>query len=164
MLLRLANADVLPYDYAEYARTLRGALRRPGVREAARGGPTDFLGADSAFAAMERAAAAFARARDSALAARRPPAPAALAAANEALKGVERALTRPEGLRTRPWFRNVVYAADEDNGYATVLFPGVAEAVRDGDYGRARGELADLAARVRAATARLDAARRALGG
>jgi N-acetylated-alpha-linked acidic dipeptidase len=91
-------------------------------------------------------------------------APAALARANEALKGVERALTRPQGLRTRPWFRNVVYAADEDNGYATVLFPSAAEAVRDGDAGRARAELADLAARVRAATARVDEARRALGG
>jgi N-acetylated-alpha-linked acidic dipeptidase len=170
LLLRLANADVLPYDYAEYARTLRRALPPLGARAAARGlaaagAATAFAApADSAFAAMERAAAAFAAARDSALAAARPPAPAALAAANEALKGVERALTRPAGLRTRPWFRNVVYAADEDNGYATVLFPAVAEAVRDGDAARARQEVEDLAARVRAAAARLDAARRALGG
>jgi len=165
MLLRLANADVLPYDYAEYARTLRGALPALGARAAARGlVGTSVAPADSAFAAMERAALTFARARDSALAAPRPPAPAARAAVNEALKGVERALTRPEGLRTRPWFRNVVYAADEDNGYATVLFPAVAEAVRDGDAGRAAREVADLAARVRAATARLDGARRALGG
>ncbi len=162
MLLRLANADVLPYDYAEYARTLRGALPALGARAAALGATT--AAADSAFAAMEGAALAFARARDAALAAARPPAPAALAAANEALKGVERALTRPEGLRTRPWFRNVVHAADEDNGYATVLFPAVAEAVRDGDAARAAREAADLAARVRAAAARLDAARRALGG
>jgi N-acetylated-alpha-linked acidic dipeptidase len=166
MLLRLANADVLPYDYAEYARTLRRALPALGGRAAALGGAAapGAAPADSAFAAMERAALAFAAARDSALAAARPPSPGALAAANEALKGVERALTRPEGLRTRPWFRNVVYAADEDNGYATVLFPAVAEAVRDGDAARAAGEVADLAARVRAAAARLDAARRALGG
>jgi N-acetylated-alpha-linked acidic dipeptidase len=191
LLLRLANADVLPYDYAEYARTLRRALPPLGARAAARG--LAAAGAATAFARrptrrarrrasrgrlgggaarrrvggvrrMERAALAFAAARDSALAAARPPAPAALAAANEALKGVERALTRPEGLRTRPWFRNVVYAADEDNGYATVLFPAVAEAVRDGDQARAAAEAADLAARVRAAAARLDAARRALGG
>jgi N-acetylated-alpha-linked acidic dipeptidase len=166
MLLRLANADVLPYDYAEYARTLRRALPALGARAAALGGAAapGAAPADSAFAAMERSALAFAAARDSALAAARPPSPAALAAANEALKGVERALTRPEGLRTRPWFRNVVYAADEDNGYATVLFPAVAEAVRDGDAARSAGEVADLAARVRAAAARLDAARRALGG
>jgi N-acetylated-alpha-linked acidic dipeptidase len=165
MVLRLANADVLPYDYAEYARTLRAALPALAARARARGlADVSAADADSAFAAMGRAAAAFAAARDRALGAARPPAPAALAAANEALKAVERALTRPAGLRTRPWFRNVVYAADEDNGYATVLFPPVAEAVRDGDAARARAELADLAARVRAATAQLDAARAALGG
>ena len=45
-----------------------------------------------------------------------------------------------------------------------MLFPAVAEAVRDGDAARARQEVEDLAARVRAAAARLDAARRALGG
>jgi N-acetylated-alpha-linked acidic dipeptidase len=165
MVLRLANADVLPYDYAEYARTLRAALPGVAARAQARGlADVSVAGADSAFAAMQRAAAEFAAARDRALAAGRPPAPAALARANEALKGVERALTRPQGLRTRPWFRNVVYAADEDNGYATVLFPSAAEAVRDGDAGRARAELADLAARVRAATARVEEATRALGG
>ena len=27
---------------------------------------------------------------------------------------VERAFTRPEGLKSRPWFRNLIYAADED--------------------------------------------------
>lgn len=165
VLLRLANADVLPYDYAEYARTLGAALPALGQRVAARGLATfSTAAADSAFAAMGRAAAAFALTRDRALGAARPPSPAALAAANAALLGVERALTRPEGLRTRPWFRNVVYAADEDNGYATALFPAVAEAVRDGDPGRARREVEDLAARVRAAAARLDEARRALGG
>jgi N-acetylated-alpha-linked acidic dipeptidase len=180
MLLRLANADVLPYDYVEYARTVRRALA-PLAERAARGGrPSSAVGtaaapdaawaavrvtdAAAAFEAMERAALAFAVTRDSALAAARPPAPGALAAANDALKGVERALTRSAGLRTRPWFRNVVYAADEDNGYATVLFPAVAEAVRDGDAGRARQEVEDLATRVRAAAAQLDAARRALGG
>jgi N-acetylated-alpha-linked acidic dipeptidase len=165
LLLRLANADVLPYDYAEYARTLGAALPALGRRAAARGlAGVSTAAADSAFAAMGRSAAAFAAARDRALGAARAPSPAALAAANAALKGVERALTRPEGLRTRPWFRNVVYAADEDNGYATVLFPAVAEAVRDGEAARAGREVEDLAARVRAATGRLDEARRALGG
>jgi N-acetylated-alpha-linked acidic dipeptidase len=77
---------------------------------------------------------------------------------------VERALTRPAGLRTRPWFRNLVYAADEDNGYATILFPSVAEALRAGDAALAAREVADLVARVDAAGAALDAAGRALGG
>ena len=111
---------------------------------------------------MERAATAFAAERDSALAAPTPPSPQALAAANEALTRVERAITRPEGLRTRPWFRNLVYAADEDNGYATVVFPSVAEALRDQDAARARREAGDLATRIGGATREIEAATRAL--
>jgi N-acetylated-alpha-linked acidic dipeptidase len=113
---------------------------------------------------VERAALAFAAARDAALSAPNAPPGRALAAANEALKRVERALTRPEGLRTRPWFRNLVYAADEDNGYANVVFPSVTEAVRAGDPALAAREIADLAARFDRAAAALDAAREALGG
>ncbi len=75
---------------------------------------------------------------------------------------MERALTRPEGLRTRPWYRSLVFAADENNGYANVVFPSVMEAVRSGDRALAEAELADLAARFDAATRALEAAHRAL--
>jgi N-acetylated-alpha-linked acidic dipeptidase len=70
---------------------------------------------------------------------------------NLALLRVERALTRPEGLRTRPWFRNLIFAADENNGYANVLFPSVTEAIRSGDQALVTREIADLAARFNAA-------------
>jgi N-acetylated-alpha-linked acidic dipeptidase len=165
MLLRLANADVLPYDYVEYARTMRRYL--PPVDRAASGrGWAEVSSAPLAAAIdrMERAAAAFAQARDAALGAASAPPAAALAAANEALKGVERALTRPEGLRTRSWFRNLIYAADEDNGYANIVFPSVNEAIRAGDRALAAREVADLAARFGHAADALDAARAALGG
>ncbi len=168
MVLRLADADVLPYDYAEFARTLARALPALDARGAVAGaGSADApvtAPVARALAAMERAATAFAVTRDSALAAATPPSPRALAAANEALKRVERAITRPEGLRTRPWFRNLVYAADEDNGYATVIFPSIAEALRDRDAGRAAREAEDLARRIGAATGAIDDAGRALGG
>ena len=116
MLLRLANADVLPYDYVEYARTMRRYLPALDRAIAAAGGGVDVASLAAAVAQMETSARAFANARDAALAG--TPAPAALRSANGALLGVERALTRPEGLRSRPWFRNLIYAADEDNGYA----------------------------------------------
>ncbi len=165
MTLRLANADVLPYDYVEYARTLARFLPALDARGAAAGaGPTVTAPIAAALGTMERAAAAFAAVRDSALAAGTPPSARSLAATNEALKRVERAITRPEGLRTRTWFRNLVYAADEDNGYATVVFPSVAEALRDGDGVRAGREAADLAARIGAATRAIEEAARAVGG
>lgn len=162
MLLRLANAEILPYDYAEFARTMAGYL--PGVEE-----PLKAKGWDGAVVAplraavegMQRAAADFDTARDAALASGIDRAHAD--AANAALLRVERALTRPEGLRGREWFRNLIYAADPDNGYADMIFPGAANAVRQGDRALAEAEIADLARRFTAATQALIEARAALG-
>lgn len=162
MLLRLANADVLPYDYVEYARTMRRYLPSLERAIAAAGGGLDVAPLSAAFAQMESSAQAFASARDASLAG--APRAEALRTANAALLGVERALTRPEGLRSRPWFRNLIYAADEDNGYATIVFPSVNEALRRRDLALARNELADLATRFGAASRKLDEARTALAG
>ena len=166
MMLRLANADVLPYDYVEYARTMRRYLPSLERAIAAAGGGVDVAPLAAAFAGMETSARRFEAARDAALAGTSSgvPAPATLRAANAALLGVERALTRPEGLRSRPWFRNLIYAADEDNGYATIVFPSISEALRRSDRALAQAELADLAARFDAASRKLDEARTALAG
>jgi N-acetylated-alpha-linked acidic dipeptidase len=160
LLLRLANAEVLPYDYVEYARTMRGYL--PALESALRGKGWDAAVAAplrSAIDAMEAAARDFATARDAALAAgggtRR------YDAANAALLRVERALTRPSGLRDRPWYRNLIYASDPDNGYADMIFPGVSYPIRQGDRALAESELADLTQRFAAATAAINDARAA---
>jgi N-acetylated-alpha-linked acidic dipeptidase len=161
MALRLANAEILPYDYVEYARTMRryvpaldSALEKKGWARA-----DSTLGA--AIDKMETAATAFAAARDAALA-KGAPAKTTSAKANAALLRVERALTRPQGLRTRPWFRNLIYAADEDNGYANIVFPSVREAMKSGDAQLTKAEIADLAARFDAAARALDDATAAL--
>jgi len=78
------------------------------------------------------------------------------------LREVERALTRPEGLRTRPWYRGLIYVADENNGYANMVFPSVNEALRAGDEGLTGRELADLVMRFDAATGALARAREGL--
>jgi N-acetylated-alpha-linked acidic dipeptidase len=161
LLLRLANADVLPYDYVEFAATLAGRVATVREEARARGMALDAAPLAAAIGRMERAAAEFADARDTRLAAGAPPA-RTLAATNAALLHVERALTRPEGLRTRPWYRGLVYAADEDDGYANVVFPSVIEAIRGGDGALAAAEVADLAGRFDAATAALIEARSAL--
>ena len=158
MLLRIANADILPYDYVEFARTMRGYL--PGVDGAlaARrmGGSTAALRA--AIDRMESSAAQYTAARDAALAGAPLPRERRLAV-NSALLGVERALTRPQGLHTRPWNRNLIYVADEDNGYANMVFPSVKEAIRANDASRTSDEIADLARRFDAATEAVTRAR-----
>lgn len=162
IMLRLANAEVLPYDYAEFARTMNGYLQ--GLEE-----PLKAKGWDGSVVAplrtavegMERAARDFASARDAALAGGTL-SRARADAANAALLRVERALTRPEGLKGREWFRNLIYASDPDNGYADMIFPGAANAVRQGDRALAEAEIADLARRFGAATQALVDARSAL--
>jgi hypothetical protein len=112
---------------------------------------------------MESAATEFAAARDAVLA-RGTPSKSVRGNTNAALLRVERALTRPEGLRTRPWFRNLIYAADENNGYANMVFPSVNEAIRAGDRALAEREIADLASRFEAAAKAIRDATSALGG
>jgi N-acetylated-alpha-linked acidic dipeptidase len=109
---------------------------------------------------MESDGAAFAAARDSALAGSLPV--AALQRTNRALMQVERALVRPEGLRTRPWFRNLIYVADENNGYANMALPSVNEAIRASDESLTKAEITDLARRFDNAAQALREARAAL--
>ena len=107
-----------------------------------------------------RAAKSPVRVRDSALG--RPLSTETRRATNAALLRVERSFTRPEGLRTRPWYRNLIYAADENNGYANMVFPSVNEAVRTGDAALTQREIDDLARRFDAASSALDDSARIL--
>jgi N-acetylated-alpha-linked acidic dipeptidase len=161
MVLRLANAEILPYDYVEFARTMQRYL--PAIDRALTGkkwnGGTSVL--RDAIAGMEREAAAFTVARDQALTANAP-SRERRAAVNAALRGVERALARPEGLRTRAWYRSLIYVADVDNGYANMVFPSINEAIRANDQRLTGEEIIDLAHRFEAATRALADARAAL--
>jgi N-acetylated-alpha-linked acidic dipeptidase len=162
MVLRFANAEILPYDYVEYARTMRRYLPALDHSLAAKQWGGTSVALRDAIAGMETEAAAFAAARDNALAAGELPRDRR-AAVNTALLGVERALVRPEGLRTRPWYRNLIYVADVDNGYANMVFPSVNEALRANDERLTEAEIADLARRFGGATRALAAARAAFG-
>jgi len=155
---RLANADILPYDYAEAARELSASAERLRVDAAAAG--TEAVPAvaaidrlQKAFTGMESAAAQLAAARDTLLA--RGTAGGKADEANRHLLQVERALLRPSGLNGRPWVRNLTVAADYRNGYANIMLPGIAEASRAKDWTAMAREAEDLAARVDAAAGRL---------
>ena len=162
MVLRIANADILPYDYEEYARTMRNYLPALDSALAKKGWATP----DSALARGDRAAGeggggfrgaarlACSRAARSRRNRRR--------ARTRRCCKVERALTRPEGLKTRPWFRNLIYVADENNGYANMVFPSVREALRSDDKALTEKEMADLASRFDAAARAVNDATAAL--
>jgi N-acetylated-alpha-linked acidic dipeptidase len=157
MVLRLANADVLPYDYVEFAETMKGYLPGMDSALAARHWASTMAPVAASVDRFEDAARAFDAARDAMLAGQ--PSHEVLERTNASLLQVERALTRSQGLNGRTWFRNLIYVADEDNGYANMVFPSVNEAIRAGDADRTAREIADLAAHFDAAAAALVEAR-----
>ena len=158
MLLRMADADILPYDYVEYAKTMRMLADTAAKNIASRRWTISIAELTAAIARMDTAARAFNVVRDSALlhglpAARRK-------RVNTLLMQVERAFVRPNGLKDRAWYRNVIYAADKDNGYSNISFPTINEAVMDGDKELTVREITDLAHRFdRAAQILVRAAR-----
>ena len=161
MVLRLANAPIVPYDYVEFAQTMQTYL--PGIEKAlaAKHWASTMAPVRDALNRFASAAQAYVAARDQLLAG--TPSADALAKTNDALRDVERSLTRPQGLVNREWFRNLIYVADKDNGYANMVFPSVNEAIRADDADRSSREIADLATHFDAATAALNAARLATG-
>jgi N-acetylated-alpha-linked acidic dipeptidase len=161
MALRMANAEILPYDYVEFAATMRGYLPALTRGFNAKGWETSGVSPlEGAITRLERSARAFAATRDSVLASGITR--ARQVATNAALLKVERAFARPAGLKGRPWYRSLIYVADIDNGYANMNFPGVNEAIRAGDRALALSELQDLAARFGVAADLMDEARRSL--
>jgi N-acetylated-alpha-linked acidic dipeptidase len=155
-LLRLANAEILPYDYVEYARTMKRFASQAGQIMSDKHWKLSAAELSGAVGRMESAAVAFSAARDRVLATQLSPTTAKQV--NTTLLGVERQLTRARGLVTRPWFRNLIYAADENNGYSTMVLPSVNEAIRLGDETATARELTDIAQRFNAATRALQVA------
>jgi N-acetylated-alpha-linked acidic dipeptidase len=148
--LRMADADVLPYDYEEYGKEVAAYIDAAGKRAESKFG-------DHAldFAAVTAAAKRFQEAGEKIMARQKNP-PRDTARLNQALRGAERALLVPEGLPHRPWFRHAIYAPGEYTGYAAVVIPGVNEALDKGDAERARQQLAVLAAALERAAKALE--------
>lgn len=63
---------------------------------------------------------------------------------NQLLKNIERALTRDHGLPRRPWFVHHVYAPGFYTGYGVKTLPGVREAIEQRDFKEAQEQIAIL--------------------
>jgi N-acetylated-alpha-linked acidic dipeptidase len=151
--LRMADADVLPYDYEEYGKEISNYLDNAKRRADGKFGEHKLdLSAVNAAAKHFQEAGAKILAKQKNL----PRDPARL---NQALLGAERALLVPEGLPHRPWFRHAIYAPGEYTGYAAVVIPGVNEALDKADLDRARQQLAVLAAALERAAKVLESYR-----
>jgi N-acetylated-alpha-linked acidic dipeptidase len=139
LALRLANADLLPFDVAASARHLRAFL--DDLDEAAEKGRLQLSPLRARVDALEAAGRRLDASARRALASGTPH--AALAArVNEGLVALERGWLDPEGLPGRPWFKHTVYAARYT--YAHLELPGLTEAAEERDWERAARQAAVL--------------------
>jgi len=151
--LRMADADVLPYDYESYGKEITSYLESAEKRAAEKLGKKapDFSPALNAANRMTTAGAA--------IAAKQKDASVDAARLNRVLRDTEAALLLPQGLPNRPWFRHAIYAPGEYTGYAAVVIPGVNEAIDAGDDARTQQQLAALTAAVNRAAEKLESLR-----
>lgn len=149
--LRMADADVLPYDYVAYAREIASYL------DAAKSKAADAGLSKLDFSAAQAAAARFAASAARAHAAQLAPS-GELARLNQPLRQTETALLSSAGLPNRPWYRHTIYAPGEYTGYAAVVIPGVNEAIDAHDPALAAQQLTVLAQALDRATQTLDSA------
>ncbi len=156
ILGRLANSDLLPLDYANFGTEMTALVAQldSGIAKKQWTASVSTQALKDALDRFTAVARAYGTARDNALRAGSVDSSKAQRV-NQALMLVERRLTRPEGLVSRPWFRSLQFAADLDNGYATMAFPSVNEAIRYADAATANKELGDLVTRIDQARAAL---------
>ena len=133
--LRLANADLLPFDFGEYGDNV-GQF----IDELAKGKDMSQLDLAPLRAAVANFTAA-GRTLDSAE--RQALAAGALSPAleqqvNESTMQVERNWLNPQGIPGRPWFKHMLYGARYT--YAHLELPGLTEAVEKGDWTTARAQ------------------------
>jgi N-acetylated-alpha-linked acidic dipeptidase len=161
-LIRLAEAPVLPFEFAALARTVR-TYTDEIEKEASKGSHVvDFAALNSQLAHME----ADVRNYDEQLSASEKRIAGAsaekLARLNEVLYRTERALTSPKGLPGRDWYRHQLYAPGLYTGYGAKTLPGVREAVEGSRWDEANQQAQHVAAAIKAVNAQIEEATRLL--
>jgi N-acetylated-alpha-linked acidic dipeptidase len=157
--LRMADADVLPYDYVAYAREIssyiEAAKRKAGVPRKAGDAGLNALDFGPAQAAATRLSAAAEHVHGLQIA------PSGdLAKLNcSPSPGRDRSPLHMAGLPNRPWYRHTIYAPGEYTGYAAVVIPGVNEAIDSKNPQRAAQQLTVLTQALNRAAQTLEGAR-----
>ena len=174
MTMRLADADVIPYQFGDQAETVHGYVSEvkklamsmrtevkerndevtDGVYKAVYDPKLPMLVAPKIeavppylnFAALDQASDDLTSASAAYDKAFTVGEGAAPAGLDEQLIGAERALLDPEGLPNRPWFKNMVYAPGFFTGYGVKTLPAAREAIEQKQWSDAGREIDRTAA------------------
>lgn len=154
-VIRMAESDVLPYDFEQYGKEIGEYIAAAQSRAEAQ------FGAESPdFSQAIRAAKRLAAAGQKIYSSQKSPAHAEISL-NAKLVSADRALLLNGGLSGRPWFRQAIYAPGKRAGYAAAVIPGVNDSIDDKDIAATRAQLNALAAALNHAAAILESAAQA---
>jgi N-acetylated-alpha-linked acidic dipeptidase len=154
-MLRMAEAEALPFDYQNYGDEITAYLANAQAKA-----KQTFGSKAPSFDAANAAARRLRQAGAAVIAQQKKPG-ADLTRLNFGLRQAERALLLPDGLPNRPWYRHAIYAPGRYTGYSAIVIPGVSEAVEAGDAARTTAQLAALASALNRAAQVLESVRSA---
>ena len=137
--MRLANAEVIPYDFAAYGDSIRSFYHALD-QETDVGSRIESSSFEESVSEFRTAGQELNQSIAAAIATRRISA-AGAERVNRALMQVERNWLNPEGIPGRPWFKHSLYGTRYT--YAHLELPGLTEAAETGDWKRA-GEQARI--------------------
>lgn len=193
LVMRVADADVLPYDFRNLASTIQGystelkALVKKTQQEVAErnknvaagyyklaADPTKSLKLPEAlpkvgeldFSALDGAIAQLAKAADALKAVEDVAGPLDAAKAtqiNVKLALAERKFLNPSGLPRRPWMEHVLYAPGVYTGYGVKTLPGIREAIEDSNFAEAKEQMVIVTNAVKAEAEYLNGIAQELG-
>ena len=154
LALRLADADVLPFDFSSYAGKIREFVHEVQEKpDAAQN--VDFTELLKAIDRFENAGRDWNTMTTKRLTGAGDP--ARIDYLNHAILQVERNWLDPDGIPGRPWFKHTLYAARYT--YAHLELPGLTEAVEAKDWARAKEQAGILVREVGRNTELLQQAR-----
>lgn len=149
LALRLANAEVLPFDFEDYGKALQAYLNdlEEESKKGDASGKLQVEEVDNAASRFTAAAQKLGGKLSTASSGGTIPA-GRLSEVNQALMEVERSFLLPGGLPGRAWFRHAFYAPGVYTGYSAVIFPGVREALARKDWAGANEQLRQVQAAI----------------
>ena len=159
-LLRLADAELLPFDDEAYGKQIVeyvDEIEKQATKASAAGAKKiDFDGLRDAADAFAKAGAKLRQKGDDLLGTSQAQARLdTIRDIDRRLMMAERDLIEPAGLPDRPWYRHVIYAPGLYTGYGVKTIPGVREAVDAGNYDRAADQAKIVIRALRRAAATL---------
>jgi N-acetylated-alpha-linked acidic dipeptidase len=150
--MRLANADVLPFDYSDYANQIRDyfteAFRMAKQRNL--DSSYDEQSLRSALDDFSKEAARVEKSRQDA--AKENKSSAKLKTLNDALMSEERAFVDDRGLRGRVWYKHQIYAPGIYTGYAAQPLTDFRQAIDDRNSANTKESLEKIAEALKRAT------------